>query len=160
MRTYKIVDAGEYYKTTTKATSGEYDPTIYNYPSVKKAIEKDNNIYFVEGEKDVKTLQRLGLTATTIYSKKWIDTYTNQLNGAKVVFIGDTGKAGAEFEKLIYENLKDVVKTFKVVDLPNIEALGDNADVTDWLNIEENTKDDLIEAIKSAKLKPLKSWGK
>ena len=160
MRTYKIVDEGEYFKTTTKSTGGEYEPTIYNYPAVKKAIEKDNNIYFVEGEKDVKTLQRLGLTATTIYSKKWIDTYTNQLNGAKVVFIGDTGKAGEEFEKLIYENLKDVVKTFKVVELPNIEALGDNADVTDWLNIEENTKDDLIEAIKSAKLKPLKSWGK
>ena len=160
MRTYKIVDEGEYFKTVTKATGGEYEPTIYNYPAVKKAIEKDNNIYFVEGEKDVNTLQRLGLTATTIYSKKWIDTYTNQLNGAKVVFIGDTGKAGEEFEELIYENLKDVVKTFKVVELPNIEALGDNADVTDWLNIEENTKDDLIEAIKLAKLKPLKSWGK
>jgi len=160
MRTYKIVDEGEYFKTATKSTGGEYEPTIYNYPAVKKAIEKDNNIYFVEGEKDVKTLQRLGLTATTIYSKKWIDAYTNQLNGAKVVFIGDTGKAGEEFEELIYENLKDVVKTFKVVELPNIEALGDNADVTDWLNIEENTKDDLIEAIKLAKLKPLKSWGK
>lgn len=136
------------------------DKYIYNYPTVKKAIEKDNNIYFVEGEKDVKTLQRLGLTATTIYSKKWFESYTDQLNGAKVVFIGDTGKAGKEFEKLIYENLKDVVKTFKVVELPNIEALGDNADVTDWLNVEGNTKDVLIEAIKSAKLKPLKSWGK
>lgn len=136
------------------------DKYIYNYPAVKKAIEKDNNIYFVEGEKDVKTLQRLGLTATTIYSKKWFRAYTDQLNGAKVVFIGDTGKAGEEFKKTVYENLKDVVKTFKVVELPNIEALGDNADVTDWLNVEGNTKDDLIEAIKSAKLKPLKSWGK
>lgn len=161
MRTYKIVDAGEYYKTTTKASGGEYDPIIYNYPAVKKAIEKDNNIYFVEGEKDVKTLQRLGLTATTIYNtKKWLQTYTDQLDGAKVVFIGDTGKAGEEFKKTVYENLKDVVKTFKVVELPNIEALGDNADVTDWLNVEGNTKDVLIEAIKSAKLKPLKSWGK
>lgn len=148
MRTYKIVDEGEYFKTVTKATGGEYEPTIYNYPAVKASIEKNNNIYFVEGEKDVKTLQRLGLTATTIYSKKWIDTYANQLNRAKVVFIGDTGKAGEEFEELIYENLKDVVKTFKVVDLPNIEDLGDNADVTDWLGVEGNTKEKLIEAIK------------
>ena len=159
MRTYKIVDEGEYFKTTTKSAGGEYEPTIYNYPAVKKAIEKDNNIYFVEGEKDVKTLQRLGLTATTIYSKKWFREYTDQLNGAKVVFIGDTGKAGEEFEKLIYENLKDVVKTFKVVELPGIEALGDNADVTDWLNIKSNTKEKLIEAIKESwDLKISEKW--
>ena len=148
MRTYKIVDAGEYYKTTTKEKGGEYEYTTYNYPAVKKAIEKDNNIYFVEGEKDVKNLQRYGLTATTIYTKKWNDKYTEQLKGAKVVFIGDTGKAGEEFKKTVYENLKNVVKTFKVVDLPNIEDLGDNADVTDWLGVEGNTKEKLIEAIK------------
>ena len=124
------------------------DKYIYNYPAVKKAIEKDNNIYFVEGEKDVKNLQRYGLTATTIYTKKWNDKYTEQLKGAKVVFIGDTGKAGEEFKKTVYENLKNVVKTFKVVDLPNIEDLGDNADVTDWLGVEGNTKEKLIEAIK------------
>lgn len=160
MRTYKIVDAGEYYKTTTKASGGEYEPIIYNYPAVKKAIEKDNNIYFVEGEKDVKTLQRLGLTTTTIYNtKKWFRAYTDQLNGAKVVFIGDTGKAGEEFKKTVYENLKEVVKTFKVVDLPNIEALGDNADVTDWLNIKGNTKEKLIEAIKESwDLKVSEKW--
>ena len=159
LRTYKIIDAGDYYKTTTKEKGGDYTPTIYNYPAVKKAIEKDNNIYFVEGEKDVKTLQKLGLTATTIYAKKWLEAYTEQLTGTKIVFIGDTGKAGEEFKNLVYENLKNVVKTFKVVDLPNIEQLGDNADVTDWLNIKGNTKEKLIEAIKSAKLKPLKSWG-
>lgn len=135
------------------------DKYIYNYPAVKKAIEKDNNIYFVEGEKDVKTLQRLGLTATTIYSKKWFRAYTDQLNGAKVAFIGDTGKAGEEFKKTVYENLKEVVKTFKVVDLPNIEALGDNADVTDWLNIKGNTKEKLIEAIKESwDLKVSEKW--
>ena len=150
LRTYKIIDAGDYYKTTTKEKGGDYTPTIYNYPAVKKAIEKDNNIYFVEGEKDVKTLQKLGLTATTIYAKKWLEAYTEQLTGTKIVFIGDTGEAGEEFKNLVYENLKNVVKTFKVVDLPNIEQLGDNADVTDWLNIKGNTKEKLIEAIKDS----------
>ena len=159
MRTYKIVDNGEYFKTTTIASGGEYEPTIYNYPAVKKAIDKKLNIYFVEGEKDVKTLQRLGLTATTIYSKKWLKTYTEQLHDAKIVFIGDTGKAGEEFKKLVYGNLKNVVKTFKVVDLPNIDALGDNADVTDWLNIKGNTKEKLIEAIKESwDLKVSEKW--
>ena len=147
MRTYKIVDEGEYLKTVTKATGGEYEPTIYNYPAVKKAINKGSNIYFVEGEKDVKTLRRYGFTATTIYSKKWFNEYTEQLRGCKIIFIGDTGKPGEEFKNLVHENLKDVVKCFKVVDLPNIDQLGDNADVTDWLSIEGNTKEKLIKAI-------------
>ena len=147
MKTFKVIDAGDYFKITTKAKGGEYTPTIYNYPSVKKAINKGSNIYFVEGEKDVETLKRYGFTATTIYSKKWFNEYTDQLRGCKVVFIGDTGKPGEEFKNLIYENLKDVVKCFKVIDLPNIDQLGDNADITDWLSIEGNTKEKLIKAI-------------
>ena len=158
--TRSLIETEKSFKYGDKEHFKNIDKYIYNYPAVKKTIEKDNNIYIVEGEKDVKTLQRYGLTATTIYSKKWDNKYTEQLKGAKVVFIGDTGKAGEEFEKTAYENLKDVVKTFKVVDLPNIEDLGDNADVTDWLGVEGNTKEKLIEAIKIAKLKPLKSWGK
>lgn len=148
LRTYKVMDEGEYFKTTTKEKGGDYTPTIYNFPTVKRAIEKDNNIYIVEGEKDVETLKRYGFTATTIYSKKWFNEYSEQLKNSKVVFIGDTGKAGEQFKNLIYNNLKDIVKTFKVADLPNIDKLGDNADVTDWLNVEGNTKEKLIEAVK------------
>ena len=159
LRTYKVVDNGKQFMLTTKQKGGEYEQTIYNYPKVKKAIEKDNNIYFVEGEKDAETLMRYGLTATTIYSKKWDDKYTEQLKGSKVVFIGDTGEAGEEFKKIVYENLKDVVKTFKVVNLPNIEDLGNNADVSDWLDIEGNTKEKLIDVIKKSEYKALKSYG-
>ncbi|MDU4935180.1 MAG: VapE family protein [Peptostreptococcaceae bacterium] len=142
-----ILDDGEYYKL---GFEGNKPNILYNLPKVIKAINENNNIYFVEGEKDVETLKRYGLTATTLNVKKWLDKYTEQLTGAKIVFIGDTGKAGEEFKNLVYENLKNVVKTFKVVDLPNIEQLGDNADVTDWLNIKGNTKEKLIEAIKDS----------
>lgn len=159
LRTYKVVDEGEYFKTTIKEKGGDYTPTIYNYLAVKRAIEKDNNIYIVEGEKDVETLKRYGFVATTIYSKKWFNEYSEQLKNSKIVFIGDTGEAGEQFKNLVYDNLKSIVKTFKVVDLPNIDKLGDNADVTDWLNVEGNTKEKLIEAIKSSKLMPLISFG-
>lgn len=149
LRTYKVIDQGDYFKTVTKATGGEYNHTIYNYPRVKNAIENNYNIYFVEGEKDAETLNKLGLAATTIYSKKWNDKYTEQLRGAKIVFIGDTGRAGSQFQKLVWDNLKDVVKSFKVVTLPGLKQLGDNKDVTDWLETGK-TKNDLIKAIKDA----------
>lgn len=69
MRTYKIIDMGDYYKLGTKAKDGDYNYTIYNYPKVKEAINKMTNVYFVEGEKDADTLNKLGLTATTMYTK-------------------------------------------------------------------------------------------
>lgn len=151
MRTYKVIDTGEYYRLGTKAKDGDYDYTIYNYPKVKEALDKGNNIYFVEGEKDADNLNRLGLTATTIYAKtndkKIWDKYKIQLQNAKIVFIGDTGKAGEEFKQLIWEHLKDNVRAFKVVNLPNLELLGDNKDVTDWLEA-GHTKEELIKAIK------------
>lgn len=147
LRTYKVIDAGEYYKTATKAKGGEYEHTIYNYPKVKKAIEKGNKIYFVEGEKDADNLQKLGLTATTIYTKTWKEIYSKQLEGAKIVFIGDTGEAGEQFKKLIYKNLKRIVSSFKVVDLEGLSDLGDNKDVSDWLEVEGNDKAKLIRCI-------------
>ena len=149
MRTYKIIDTGEFYKLSTKEKSGEYIYTIYNYPKVKQAIGKQQYIYIVEGEKDAETLNKLGLTATTFYSKKWQEAYTKQLQDAKVVFIGDTGEAGEQFKKFVWKNLKDIVRTFRIVTLPGLEQLGDNKDVTDWIEA-GHTKEELKEAIKDS----------
>lgn len=147
MRTYKVIDKDDYYTLVTTKNNGEYEYTIYNYPRVKYAIENNHNVYFVEGEKDANNLNRLGFAATTIYSKKWVEEYSKQLTGSKIVFIGDTGKAGEEFKKLVWENLKDIAKSFKIVTLPGLENLGDNKDVSDWLETGK-TKDDLLNAVK------------
>lgn len=133
----------------------ECKPILYNLPGVIQAIEKGYNIYFVEGEKDAHTLINLGLTATTIQSKTkdkevW-DSYSEQLQGVKLVFIGDTGKAGEQFKKEVWDNLQDVVDSFKVVNLPGLQAMGDNKDVTDWLEA-GHTKDELINVVRNRSL--------
>ena len=127
----------------------EYTYTIYNYPKIKQAIDKEQYIYIVEGEKDVETLKKIGLSSTTFYSKKWQDIYTKQLHDAKIVFIGDTGEAGEQFKEFVWKNLKDNIKAFKVVNLKGLEQLGDNKDVTDWLQA-GHTKEELMIAIKNA----------
>lgn len=119
---------------------------IYNLQYVLKAIENKKYVVFVEGEKDCETLIKRGFTATTIYSKHWEDNYTKELTGADIVFIGDTGQAGEEFKQLVWHNLKSVVKSFKVVNLKGIEELGDNKDVTDWLEA-GHTKKELLTCI-------------
>ena len=147
--TKSVVETEKGYKHGPKEHFEKLDKVVYNLPKVKEAINKGNNVYFVEGEKDADRLKMLGFTATTIYSKKWEEAYTEQLKGAKIVFIGDTGKAGKEFRQLIWNSLKDVIPCFRVVSLPGLEALGDNKDVTDWLE-SGKTKDDLLEAIKDS----------
>lgn len=45
---------------------GDVERVLFNLPKVKDAISKAEKIYFVEGEKDVLTLQKKGKVATTI----------------------------------------------------------------------------------------------
>ena len=148
--TYKIIDQGDYYQYGTKKKLGNYEYVVSNYPRVKDAIAKGHPIYFVEGEKDADNLIRLGKCATTIIGKNnnvdvW-EKYQEQLRGAKIVFIGDTGEAGKKFRDNCWNNLRSVITSFKVVTLPGIEELGDNKDVTDWLE-GGYTKKDLEEAV-------------
>ena len=148
--TYKVIDKGDYYEYGTKKKLGDYEYVVYNYPKVKEAIDKEHPIYFVEGEKDADNLIRLGKCATTIISKNnnadvW-EKYQEQLRGAKIVFIGDTGEAGKKFRENCWNNLRSVVTTFKIVTLPGIDELGDNKDVTDWLEA-GHTKQELEDAV-------------
>lgn len=123
----------------------------YNLAQIKKNILKDDWIFFVEGEKDVETLRNINLPATTIHTRKWNNSYDEYLKNAKVIFIGDSGRAGEEFKNFIVEKLKKCCKGLKIIDLPGIEKIGDgkNKDVTDWIE-SGKTKKDLLEVIKKS----------
>lgn len=124
---------------------------LYNLPQVKKSISKDNWIFFVEGEKDVETLRKLNLTATTIYTKKWQDSYSEDLKNAKIAFLGDSGKAGEEFKNFVIEKLKKCCKSLRIMNLPDLDKIGDgkNKDVTDWIE-SGKTVQDLINVLKNS----------
>ncbi|WP_455539527.1 CHC2 zinc finger domain-containing protein [Terrisporobacter sp.] len=128
------------------------EKVLYNLPQVKKSIYKDNWIFFVEGEKDVETLKKLNLCATTIYTKKWQDSYSEDLKNAKIALLGDSGRAGEEFKNFVLEKLKKCCKSIKIINLPDIEKIGDgkNKDVTDWLE-SDKTVDDLINILKKSR---------
>lgn len=122
---------------------------LYNLVEIKKAISKDDWIFFVEGEKDVETLRKINFLATTIYTKKWQNSYDEYLKNAKVVFIGDSGRSGQEFKNFIVGKLKKCCKGLKIIDLPGIEKIGDgkNKDVTDWLESGKTSKE-LLQIVK------------
>lgn len=124
---------------------------LYNLVEIKKAISKDDWIFFVEGEKDVETLRKINLHATTIYTKKWQNSYDEDLKNAKIVFMGDSGRSGQEFKNFIVEKLKKCCKGLKIIDLPGIEKIGNgkNKDVTDWLESGKTTKE-LLQVVKKS----------
>lgn len=124
---------------------------LYNLLEIKKAISKDDWIFFVEGEKDVETLSKINLPATTICTKKWKSSYDEDLKNAKVIFIGDSGRSGQEFKNFIVEKLKKCCKGLKIIDLPGLENIGDgkNKDVTDWLESGKTSKE-LLQIVKKS----------
>lgn len=129
----------------------ECKKVLYNLAQIKKSILKDEWVFFVEGEKDVETLRNLNLPATTIYTKKWYDSYNEDLKNAKVAFIGDSGRAGEEFKKFIVEKLKKCCKGLKIIDLPDLDKIGSgkNKDVTDWLE-SGKTYSELLKLLKKS----------
>ena len=141
----------------------------YNYFRVAKALENERSVIIVEGEKDADTLTFLGYIATSFKGIKEFDL--SVWEDAIVYFIADTGKAGEEYKKQVFFNLRETVKSFRLIELPGIEELGDNADVSDWFKV-GHTKEEFKIAMADywdikrnynfkyidSKNKPLKIW--
>lgn len=145
----------------------------YNLTELDKRLREsyegigDNRIFITEGEKDTKTIRKLGYFATSLIDvvkkdnsglvnylsqrfdpKSWnisdmspdsvkpsvVITYNrDKWKTIDLYFCGDTGKAGNKYREDVWNALGVVVRNFYVVELPNIEKLGDNKDITDWI---------------------------
>ena len=115
----------------------------YNYYNLLQGISQDKTIIFVEGEKDVNTLthilNRNKYVATSVKGFKDYDKIKSEF--MNIAVIGDTGEAGREYINSIKYNFIRNAKSFKIINLPGIQALGDNKDVTDWLEAGHNKKE-------------------
>jgi hypothetical protein len=104
-------------------------------PQLLEDLAQGHVVFVVEGEKDVLTLRRHGIPATTnpMGAGKWWSEFNEILRGADVVLCGDHDQAGREHVALVARNLKGVAGRLRVLDLaaiwPNIQA---SEDVSDW----------------------------
>lgn len=126
-----------------------HEEVPYNLYNVIKAVENDKRVIIVEGEKDSNTLNSLlrsyGYVSTSLKGCK--DLSYLEKEEAKIFIIGDTGEAGQKYINKIKYELKPTVKELRIVRLPGIKQLGDNKDVTDWLEA-GHTKEELLIAFK------------
>lgn len=123
------------------------DEVIYNLYNVTEDIKNDKVIIICEGEKDANMLNSMlknnRYVATSIKGVKDLSILAKR----RIYACYDTGEAGEKYKWHIYNELFDNAEEFKFINLPGIKSLGDNKDVTDWIESGHNKKD-LLKAFK------------
>jgi hypothetical protein len=103
----------------------------YRLPTVL-AADPTELVFIVEGEKDVKRLERAGLVATTnpFGAGKWRLEFSRYFTGGSIVILSDNDEEGERHAQLIAGSLLPVAAWVKWVKLPGLAPGGD---VSDWL---------------------------
>lgn len=89
---------------------------LYNLPEVIAA----DTVFVCEGEKDCETMRKLNLLATTNCggATKWKKDYTATLRGKEVCILPDNDEKGQEHLDMLRKELGPVVKSLRVVQMP------------------------------------------
>lgn len=125
---------------------GDVRRIVYNLPEVLMAINMSETIFWVEGEKDVENLKKLGLKATTtpMGAGSWKEEYSEFFANADVVLLPDADEPGEKYVQTVAKTLKYKNAKVRILRLPNLKAKGD---VSDWIS-QGGTKKDLLNLIK------------
>lgn len=103
--------------------------TLYNLPEIREAAAQKRTIYYTEGEKDVETLRKMGLAATTAGSSgDWRRIFTKYFSGCNVVLLPDNDEAGEKLTNAMIADLIGIVNSIKVVKTSDRK----HGDVTDY----------------------------
>jgi hypothetical protein len=109
--------------------------------------DKDELVFIVEGEKCADFLLTQGLIATTTPggANHWVSEYAIFFEKRDVVILPDHGDVGEQYARDVYDDIKTIAKSVKVLRLPELK---DKEDVIDWFNI-GRTKDKLLGLVQS-----------
>lgn len=113
---------------------------IYN---LHKVIAADM-VFLCEGEKDADTLSGMGFVATTNCggAKKWEAQYTAFFHGKEIVIFPDNDPAGQEHLELLKKTLSRVVKSMRIVQMP--EGVKDVSDFVPTFPTPEDAREELL----------------
>lgn len=132
------------------------DEIPYNLYNVLEGLKVGKILIIVEGEKDANTINSL------FKNNKYVSTSLKGVRDFSVLkglysciyVIKDTGEAGEQYGRKLFEELNPSSEdyeqdrpAFKFINLQGLKALGDNKDVTDWIEAGHD-KNDLLNAFK------------
>ena len=110
-------------------------------------IASTDSVYIAGGEKDVESLVKHGLTATTNSGGEgnWKPEFNNYLRGRDVVILEDNDEKGRKHGNVISEGLHGIAKTIKIL---RFKELPQGGDVSDYF--EEHSLQDLMSLVEKA----------
>lgn len=93
---------------------------LFRTPQVLAAVAEGQTVWVVEGEKDVESLERAGVVATTnpmgAGRGKWRPEFSETLRGADVVIVRDKDEAGRKHGAEVAASLEGVARSVRVVE--------------------------------------------
>lgn len=110
-------------------------PAVYSgsrngISEIKKAISEGRKVFYVEGEKDVKTLVSHGYPAVTCGAAgDWTPICANLFRNADVVILADNDSPGLKLAREVKSSLENVARATKIV-VPCPEK--QHADISDY----------------------------
>ncbi len=137
---------------------------LYNLPAVVNAVKEGKPIFVVEGEKDVDTLTKMSIVATTMPNGAgtWNEIHTSVLAGATVDIIIDDDLPGQQHAVEVYQALQEVgcdVQVWKcakgkdITDHLNNGGTIEQLEVFDVNSVDEKTGPEAIAPIQTAEQK-------
>ncbi len=118
---------------------------LYRLPELMKS---EDPVFITEGEKDVDSLIKLGLTATTsLGGAKWRKEYDEFLENREVILVPDNDETGWKVSEHIGISLLGKAKKIKWLELPDLK---EKEDVSDWI-ARGGTKEELKKLAAQAK---------
>ena len=116
---------------------------IWNVKGVRQvpyrlpAVLKSERLYVAEGEKDVHSLETIGIIATTNAggAGKWRAEYREHFRGKTVFVIPDADEPGREHAESVATSLQGVAASVRIVPMPT------GKDVSDWIAAGGTAKD-------------------
>lgn len=114
-------------------------PVLYRLDRLAAADPTSTLVFLAEGEKDVHSLESMGLLATTapMGAGKWKSRYNKALQGFHVFILPDNDKPGRKHAENVASALVGIAESVTVVQLPDLPPKGD---VSDWLTLPGNDR--------------------
>ena len=111
---------------------GGFKVPLYHLSAMVDVVK----VYMAEGEKDVETLERMGLTATTSPNgagSKLRSDLVRYFKGKDVVILSDNDETGIDFANHCAESIRPKANSVKVIKAaeiyPDVKAKGDISDI-------------------------------
>jgi hypothetical protein len=117
---------------------------LYRLPELVKST---GVVFIVGGEKDVESLRKHGLTATTNDNGEgnWRPEFNQYLKDRDVIILEDNDAKGIKHGQVVSKSLERIAKSIRIIKFPDLVAGGD---VTDFLS--SHTIDELLEKVKES----------